>query len=460
MLQSNGEFKQAVPGGVGAEFRAPQACALVLYSATMQTDTIARLEQQLDSFDPVQRAQALRQLADLAGTGLVALPAFGSDLNLHSHTFFSYNAYGYSPSKFAWLARKQGLAAAGIVDFDVLDGLDEFLAAGRLLGLKTLVSLESRVFVPEFATRVINSPGEPGIAYHMGVGFTSPGRHPFLDAMRARAAARNRDLVARVNTFTAPVTLDYERDVLPLTPAGNATERHICQAYASQGQAAFWRGKLGDCPNDSGQLQALIRARTMKKGGVGYVQPGKGSFPLMTEMNRFVLDCGAIPTLTWLDGTSEGEQSIAELFEVAIAAGAAALNIIPDRNYTVGVKDRKLQNLYDVVALAEKQQFPIIIGTEMNAPGNKFVDSFDAVELKPLLPIFRKGAHIAYAHSVLQRQAGLGYLSDWARQQFADAAAKNDFFEQLGRQLRPEQEDHLRGLPATSAPAEMLARFL
>src|SRR5208282_4500782 len=112
---------------------------------------------------------------------------------------------GYSPSKFAWLARKAGLAAAGIVDFDVLDALEEFLAAGRLLGLKTCVSLESRTFVPEFATRVINSPGEPGIAYHMGVGFTSAAPHPFLTQMRQAAARRTRDLLVRVNRFMRPV---------------------------------------------------------------------------------------------------------------------------------------------------------------------------------------------------------------------------------------------------------------
>ena len=74
-----------------------------------------------------------------------------------------------------------------------------------------------------------------------------------------------------------------------------------------------------------------------------------------------------------------------------MASGAAALNIIPDRNYTPGVKDQKLQNLYDVVALAEKHHFPIIVGTEMNSPGNKFVDSFETAELKPLVPVFLRG---------------------------------------------------------------------
>ena len=154
------------------------------------------LEQQLDSFDPAQRRQAL--LAVCGNRPRKAKSRCrdpGSDVNLHAHTFFSYNAYGYSPSKYAWLARKAGLAVAGIVDFDVLDALEEFWAAGKLIGLKRCASLESRVFVPEFSTRVINSPGEPGIAYHMGVGFPRAMQHPLLAQMRRTAEARNRELI-------------------------------------------------------------------------------------------------------------------------------------------------------------------------------------------------------------------------------------------------------------------------
>ena len=122
------------------------------------------LERQLDSFNPRQRREALSALWRQASEAGGAHAETGTDVNLHAHTFYSYNAYGYSPSKYAWLARKAEFAVAGIVDFDVLDALDEFFEAGRLVGLKTCVSLESRVFVPEFAARVINSPGEPGIA--------------------------------------------------------------------------------------------------------------------------------------------------------------------------------------------------------------------------------------------------------------------------------------------------------
>ena len=417
------------------------------------------LEQQLDSFDPAKRRQALLGLRRQVEEGKITLPKPGSDVNLHAHTFFSYNAYGYSPSKYAWLARKAGLAVAGIVDFDVLDGLEEFLEAGRLLGLKTCVSLESRAFVPEFASRVINSPGEPGIAYHMGVGFPRQIQHPLLAQMRRTAEQRNRELVARVNAFLHPVGLDYEKDVLPLTPNGNATERHVCEAYSKKGDPEFWRQKLGNCPVNPIELQALIRSKTMKKGGVGYMQPDSGSFPLMANMNRFILECGAIPTFAWLDGTSEGEQCIEEYFEVGKSSGAAALNLIPDRNYTPGVKNQKLQNLYAVVELAQKHHFPVIVGTEMNSPGNKFVDSFATAELSPLAPVFLRGAYIVYAHSVLQRQSGLGYLSDWAKKAFPSVADRNEFFEKLGRDLRPATEDRLHGLTANTTSVQILAKI-
>jgi hypothetical protein len=264
-----------------------------------------------------------------------------------------------------------------------------------------------------------------------------------------------------------PVEIDYEADVLPLTPKGNVTERHLCEAYERKAEAifpdktqraAFWKEKLGDAPAAGAKLQNLIRARTMKKGGVGYVQPGKGSFPLMADMNRFVLEAGAIPTIAWLDGMSEGEQNIEEYVDVCMASGVAALNIIPDRNYTPGVKDRKLQNLYDIVTLAQQHGFPIVVGTEMNSPGHKFVDSFGTAELKPLVPVFLRGAWIVYAHSALQRHCGLGYLSSWAANTFATVAAKNDFFESVGRTLKPATEQKLCNLTPDATPEQILAK--
>lgn len=435
---------------------------------------IEELEGQLDSFEAVERKRALAGLCELADMGKVSLPQIGTDVNIHCHTFFSYNTYGYSPSKFAWLARKRGLGVAGVADFDVLDALEEFLDAARLLGLKGCAGLESRVFVPEFATRVMTSPGEPGITYHMGVGFPrarleGPEKN-FLLNLRNIAQQRNRELMGRVNEHLRPVELDYQRDVQVLTPSGNATERHMCLAYArkanelfgnDQGLAEFWSQKLGVevapswLPENRGILDA-IRAKTMKRGGVGYVQPDKGAFPLMADMNRFVAAAGGIPVLTWLDGTSEGEKDIEELLEVSMNTGAAAINVIPDRNYTPGAKDAKLANLYAVVELAERLGLPVVMGTEMNSPGQKFVDDFDTEELRPLAPIFLNGAHIVYAHSVLQQKCGLGYVSDWAARNFENVEQKNKFYRNLGASLNPRDEDKLRGLSEESKSKEIL----
>ena len=435
---------------------------------------IEEIEQKLDSFNPVERKDALLTLCEQVRAGQIELPEPGTDVNLHCHTFFSYNSYGYSPSKFAWLARKAGLAVAAVVDFDVLDALEEFLEAARLLGLKGCAGLETRVFVPEFATRVMTSPGEPGITYHMGMGFPKARfeteQQDFLLSLRQTAQQRNRLLCGRVNKHLKPADLNYESDVQILTPAGNATERHMCLAYArkaaeifgrGQDLAAFWTDKLGvelritELP-ESRELLDTIRAKTMKRGGVGYVQPDTGSFPLMADTNKFILAAGGMPVHTWLDGTSEGEKAIEELLDVSMGTGSVAINIIPDRNYTPGAKGVKLENLYAVVDLAEQRHLPVVVGTEMNSPGQKFVDSFDTPELSKLVPVFLKGAHIVYAHSVLQQQCGLGYTSEWAGRNFESVAKKNEFFREIGSSLKPHQEGKLAGLSEDSTTEQIL----
>ena len=445
---------------------------------TALPNSIEKLEEQLDSFDFSKRKKALRELWGLAQCGDIKLGQICTDINLHFHTFYSYNACGYSPSKIAWLARKAGLGVVGIIDFDVFDGLDEFFEAAELLGLKGCGGMETRVYVPEFADRVINSLGEPGISYHIGIGFpigqVSGELQGFKTTLRKTVEQRNMDLVGRVNSYLAPVRLDYEKDVCPLTPSGNATERHICLAYARKARSLFtnerelsefWADRLQtgqdslDLPEGLGLLN-LIRAKTMKRGGTGYVQPDAGLFPTMAETNRFILAAGGIPTLAWLDGTSDGEREIEKLLEVAISSGTSAVNIIPERNFTAGLgkNDRMCKNLYDFVALAEKMDLPIVVGTEMNSPGQKFVDDFNSVELAPLLPVFLKGAHIVYAHCVLQRQCGLGYTSQWAKNIFQTTAAKNNFFEKIGNLVDPANKQLLNGLSQSVTAQQILDR--
>lgn len=409
-------------------------------------------------FDSNVRAEALKK--EMAHANF---PTPGSWVNAHAHTFYSFNYKGYSPSRFVLEAKKAGLEMGGIVDFDVLDGLEEFWGASRQLDLKGCVGIESRVFVPEFSDRVINSPGEPGISYHMGTGFTTTdipaGAQSFLDNMRKTSEQRNRAMVERVNAFLSPLELDYEKDVIPLVPNRNATERHLCLAYARKAASQyeeesalrnFWSEKLGTPANDLNDLPDgraitdLLRAKTMKQGGAGYVQPDSGSFPNMAEMNKFVLQCGALPTMAWLDGCSNGEEAIDELIEVGRSTGVVVFNIIPDRNFTPGVKDQKLANLQRVIEITQDLGMPLLAGTEMNSPGQKFVDDFDSVELKPFHPQFLAGSRILHAHSTLQRYAGMGYLSEWAKDQFSSIPEKNDFFARFGEIFSPRGDAALQ----------------
>lgn len=442
----------------------------------MNTANYLDVEAGLTDFNPTVRAAALaalqqEQLAPPAPAEAVA--------NMHCHTFFSYNAYGHSPTSLAWLARRRGYPLLGIVDFDVLDGVDEFLDACELLGVRGSAGIETRIYLPEFATREINSPGEPGIYYHMGVGFTRstppPAAAPILADLQARSNRRNRGLIERVNAYLDPVAIDYEADVLPLTPAGNATERHIVAAYISAAErtfadpSAFWAERL-ELPAaampallaDLPKLQNTIRAKLMKKGGAGYVQPGADDFPRLAEYHRMIIACGALPCATWLDGLSAGEQAMPELLNLLIGQGAAALNIVPDRNWNItdpAAKAVKLQKLYEVVELAQALDLPLNVGTEMNSYGNKLMDDFDAPELAPVASAFLDGAYFIYGHTALQRKCGLGYQSAWAQAALPTRRERNAFYTAAGRRLPPGRagSDALRDAGPHMTPADLLA---
>ncbi|MHB1294453.1 MAG: hypothetical protein ACYC4R_05605 [Anaerolineae bacterium] len=402
-------------------------------------------------------------------------------LNLHCHTFFSYNGYGYSPAALAWLAWSQGWHAVGTVDFDVLDHVEETLQACDQLAVRGVAGVETRTYFREFAEHEINSPGEPGVCYFVGTGFTQ-GRAPapadaVFSAMRRRAEERNRDLVARVNAFLEPVTIDYDREVLPMTPAGNATERHILVAYdvAARRQfprrvdlLAFWSGKLGvpvdkleSAFGEQAGPNELVRSRLMKRGGVGYVQPGPDTFPPLDEVNDAIIACGAIPCCAWLDGASSGEQRMEEMLTLLVSKGVGAVTIVPDRNWNYAdpaKRQEKVSAFYALMDLARALDLPTIGGTEMNKPGQLLVDDMNAEALRPLRGDFVRGADFVYGHTLMQRALGLGYQSAWARAYLPGRRARNAFYSQVGAVVAPGRPmlEQVARLDAHLEPAAML----
>ncbi len=444
-------------------------------AATEKSARLHQAEARLDDFDPEVRAGALATLVQTVETASTRHPTRRPVANMHCHTFFSYNGYGHSPSALAWGAKKRGIHLMGIVDFDVLDGVDEFLEACELLGVRGSAGMETRVYLPEFADREMNSPGEPGIYYHMGIGFTASRvpetARPILEDLRARADRRNRVVLERLNAHLDPVTIDYEREVLPLSPGTVTTERHIVEAFVravaerTPEPASFWADRLAlpgreisDLMQDSPALHNTVRARLIKRGGVAYMQPGPDSFPAMERVHELILGCEAIPCATWLDGTSTGEQAIEELLALLIEKGAAALNIIPDRNWNIPdpeLRRQKIEHLYRVVEMARDLALPLNIGTEMNVAGQKWVDDFDAPELAPVRDAFLDGAYFAYGHTVLARHYKMGYQSEWADAHLPGRPERNAFYTRAGRHLEPQVGASLPISPEMT-PAEVL----
>jgi hypothetical protein len=415
------------------------------------------LEIQLNDFAPTVRKQALEELVMMEKAGMIKNPAPTEVANMHCHTFYSFNAYHFSPSGLAWLARKNGYALMGKVDFDVLDGIEEFLQACDRVGVRGSAAIETRVFFKEFATRELNSPGEPGIYYHMGIGLTEdqapePGGSILAD-MRRRSAVRNQDMIARLNKYLYPVYINYDQDVLPMTPAGNATERHILAAYLNQADQIssnpiqFWSDKLG-LPLDRAMLlyqdvpafQNQVRSKLMKRGGPGYTLPGSNSFPSVQDFHRAVTACHGLICAAWVDGLSAGEQAMDEQLDILVSQGAAALNIIPDRNWNISdveMRKVKVDKLYQVVDLALRMDLPLNVGTEMNTYGQKLIDDFNAPELEPVRQYFLDGAYFIYGHTVMQTCLGLGYHSSWSQTFLPTRRERNSFYTQIGKKVAP-----------------------
>jgi hypothetical protein len=412
-------------------------------------------------------------------------------VNMHMHTHFSYNAHGLSPAQLVEEAVGRGLYAAAICDFDVLDGLEEFYEAADRRGLRAAVGMETRVFFPEYADKEINSPGEPGVYYFMGMGFgsvpaeSSPAGRT-LRELRERSAQRNRALIGRINAALPEIALDYDRDVLPLTPSGNATERHIVAAYARKARAAdsghkggeergaavparrIWERvtglageKLDAARRDEVALHNAVRSRLIKSGGVGYARPDASTFPPIDDAIALILDARAMPMATWLNGLSDGEKNIAAQLELLRAKGVVALNIIPDRNWNIAdAKEReiKVRRLHDLVEVARRMDLPLNVGTEVNAPGQPMVDDFETEAMRPLWQWFIRGANVVVGQARLLRFADFSYCGPEAAAEFgADLARKNDFFMRVGTLPPPSgsARDQLQAMSRDRAFAAM-----
>lgn len=443
------------------------------------------LYSQLNSFSEEDRLAALKTLeAQLQSAQWQPQPT-RPWVNLHAHTFHSFNADGWSPARLVAEAKDQGLEVFGTVDFDVLDATTETMMAGDMLQIKTTAGLETRIYIPEYGDKVMNSPGEPGVSYFMLTGcyqLPEPGTRAaeILDELKQIAQNRNRSVIEKVNAFLGEVQVDYQKDLLTMSPSGNPTERHLVQAYDDKARevfgndsaklSQFWSEKLGIPQDkleallaDSNNFKDTLRSKLMKRGGVGYVEPDPSAFPRLESMVELGNAIGALPTATWLDGTNPGEDDMHALLSLLVSKGVVAVNVIPDRNWNIADPDDKqikLNKLKEVIQAARDLDLPVCMGTELNKAGLPFVDNFAAPELAPYIGDFLRGAYALFGHTVLARTINFGWMSTAAEKAFGnDRKARFDFYAQLGEELdlSGDQLERLRATePVPSAVLKVL----
>jgi hypothetical protein len=333
-------------------------------------------------------------------------------LNLHIHSFNSFNYLNWSPSRIILEGFLKGLKYVGIVDFDTIEAVEETRFASEILGVSAINGFETRVFINQWQDKVINSPGEPGIYYFCGIGFKKNSKSGFFLNLQNISKKRNKKVIENLNYFLPDIAIDYEKDVIPLTPSGNPTERHIVSAFYKKSEKVFkekimdfWSGILNLSADEvfnmkKEDLLEKIRIKLIKSGGPGYIFPQKETFPLIEEVIENTIKEGGIPVGTWLDGTNDGENNPYEHTGFLMEKGIKAIMIIPERNWNIKNPEEKrikIENLKKFIEVCKSKRIPVVPGTEMNKFGQPFIDDFNQPVLKENLPYFLESAKTIFS---------------------------------------------------------------
>ena len=191
--------------------------------------------------------QELKNIKAQVDAGLLPAPEDTVYVNNHIHTTFSFSPY--SPTDAVYMAWKNGLKTAGIMDHDSVAGAKEFIEAGAAIGMPVTCGVECRVdmSMTKLNGKRINNPDQKSIAYVTMHGIP----HQNIDAVdaffapyREKRNARNRKMCENITALVQPygLSLDLDQDVLPISnyhKGGSVTERHILFALTQKIMARY-----------------------------------------------------------------------------------------------------------------------------------------------------------------------------------------------------------------------------
>jgi hypothetical protein len=368
------------------------------------SDMKEELIKQLNAEDTEQRIAAAKELKAMISRGEILLPEREVYTNNHVHTTYSFSPY--SPSKAVWMALMSGLSTVGIIDHDAINGAEEFIRAGEILGMPTTIGFEMRTdwSATPLNGKRINNPDQISSAYICAHGLLHTqiaNADAFLKPVRIAREKRNRKMICNLNAITGKygITVDYDNDVLPLSCAkygGEVTERHLLFALVKKLIAALGRGeqlrgfisgKLGIGLSDTQKTYLDDENNAMYdydvlnifKGSFVssiYEEPSIEETPDIRDAVRTIKKLGAIPSYCYLGdiaASPTGDKKaqtfedayLDSVFEVCKDIGFQAIAYMPSRNTT--------EQLERVMALCEKYGFMQISGEDINQPRQSFI---------------------------------------------------------------------------------------
>ena len=352
----------------------------------------------LNKLNAPTRAERIANLKEVL-KDTVFPPQVPQYINNHIHTTYSFSPY--SPTAAAYAARMEGLCTAGIIDHDSISGAEEFLEAAQIIGIPVTIGMECRVSMDgtRLEGRRTNNPDQVGVSYmtiqsvpHNKIGMLTE----FFKPYQAARHARNRKMIARINELCG-VSLDYDRDVLPLSEAkdnGGVTERHLMYALAielvkqvGKGQGMIEKLTAMGMSLSEKQKQMLLDTEYpfYEYDVLGML---KGTFvpkifidatdecPKLKDMVKLCIDADAYLCYAYLGDVGDSvtgdkksqkfeDDYLDDVFECLKEEGVKAVTYMPTRNTPAQLE--RLRGLCDSYGMFQ------ISGEDINSPRQSFV---------------------------------------------------------------------------------------
>ncbi|MBT3318657.1 MAG: PHP domain-containing protein [Clostridia bacterium] len=363
----------------------------------------AILIEQLNAETKDKRLQAVAGLKKLIDKGEITVPCKTVYTNNHVHTKYSFSPY--SPAKAVWMAVMAGLSTVGIMDHDAINGAEEFIEAGEILGIATTIGFEIRSDWDEtvLAGKRINNPDQVSSAYICahGVPHTQIAKaDAFLSKIRAARGQRNRKMVDKINALVSGlgITLSYDNDVLPLTYAhdgGGVTERHLLFALTLKMIGKYGKGEklvevlsslgitpgqkplefLSDAQNDMYEYDLLNVLKSSFIKDI-YIDTNTDEAVPISDAVNFIRSIGAIPSYCYLGDVGESptgdkkaqkfeDDYLTDVLDTVKGIGFPAIAYMPSRN--------TLPQLRRIMTMADEYGFMQISGEDINQPRQSFI---------------------------------------------------------------------------------------